>query len=55
MAPSYFIIVCKTYEDVETRNHKKTKKTKKQQSPTNQLDFINAEDELFFKVRKRYK
>lgn len=44
------MIICKTYKDVETKTHKKAKKTKTQESKS-VLNFINIEDEVFLKVR----
>ena len=50
---SYFIILCKTYKDIETKTNKKGRKAKKPkvQETTKSLDFINVEDEVFLKVR----
>jgi len=47
---SYFVIMCKTYKDVETKTHKKAKKAKVQETAS-ALNFINVEDEVFLKVR----
>jgi len=45
---SYFVIMCKTYKDVETKTHKKAKKAKVQETAS-ALNFINVEDEVFLK------
>ncbi|KAJ7370363.1 hypothetical protein OS493_032538 [Desmophyllum pertusum] len=45
---SYFVMICKTYKDIETKTHKKAKKAKTQDS-TSALNFINVEDEVFLK------
>lgn len=45
---SYFVIICKTYKDVETKTQKKFKKVKTQESAS-ALNFINVEDEVFLK------
>lgn len=50
MPLSYFVIICKTYKDIETKTQKKAKKAKTKES-TSTLNFINVEDELFLKVR----
>lgn len=47
---SYFVIICKTYKDIETKTQKRAKKAKMKES-TNALNFINVEDEVFLKVR----
>lgn len=49
---SYFIILCKTYKEIETKTNKKGKKAKKPkvQETTKSLDFINVEDEVFLKA-----
>ncbi|XP_058961402.2 protein BCCIP homolog [Pocillopora verrucosa] len=43
---SYFVMICKTYKDTETKMHKKSKKVKTQESGSS-LSFINVEDEVF--------
>ena len=50
MPLSYFVIICKTYKDIETKTQKRAKKVKMKES-TNALNFINVEDEVFLKVR----
>lgn len=45
---SYFVIICKTYKDIETKTQKKAKKAKTKES-TSTLNFINVEDEVFLK------
>lgn len=50
MPLSYFVIICKTYKDIETKTQKRAKKAKMKES-TNALNFINVEDEVFLKVR----
>ncbi|XP_078357928.1 protein BCCIP homolog [Oculina patagonica] len=45
---SYFVIICKTYEDIETKTQKKAKKTKTHDT-TSALSFSNVEDEVFLK------
>lgn len=50
MPLSYFVIICKTYKDIETKTQKRAKKAKMKES-TNTLNFINVEDEVFLKVR----
>ena len=47
MPLSYFVVICKTYKDIETKTQKKAK-TKES---TSALNFINVEDEVFLKVR----
>lgn len=50
MPLSYFVIMCKTYKDMESKTHKKGKKAKAQKT-SSELNFINVEDEMFLKVR----
>lgn len=50
MPLSYFVIICKTYKDIETKTQKRAKKAKMKES-ANALNFINVEDEVFLKVR----
>lgn len=50
MPLSYFVIICKTYKDIETKPKKKVKKAKTKDSMS-ALNFINVEDEVFLKVR----
>ena len=50
MPLSYFVIMCKTYKDMEFKTHKKGKKAKVQKT-SSELNFINVEDEMFLKVR----
>jgi len=48
MPLSYFVIICKTYKDIETKTQKKVKKAKTKDSMS-ALNFINVEDEVFLK------
>jgi len=50
MPLSYFVIICKTYKDIETKAQKKAKKAKSKEA-ISVLNFINVEDEVFLKVR----
>ena len=50
MPLSYFVIICKTYKDIETKTQKKAKKAKTKELKS-ALNFINVEDEVFLKVR----
>ena len=50
MPLSYFVIICKTYTDIDAETQKKAKKAKMKES-TSALNFINVEDEVFLKVR----
>lgn len=45
---SYFVMICKTYKDTETKMPQKSKKVKTEESAST-LNFINVEDEVFLR------